>query len=300
MSRRGAFGRPFHPPAGSRRCGPPGRRGISPAQRRRSDSQEHRAPASSSSRVPSLHASVTACRVDGLTIIGQARGTRGIGRVHGPFARGRDTQNPEIAKPAWKAGLHPGEAGENLMWQSRVSPTSPIFASPYSCHGRSVPRVSRFRAGCAATRRLLCSHSSLSPLTSTAPEAASQVGDAMPRQLRRPCWAMLSVIRTLPTTPASRRVPPDAIWPQLEAEAGFSPVTPPSRRRLCLPDRTAIPAALGEGAGVPARDRQREARQARCAERAVRGVPEPRTKEKPDKKNQGGARARARFARSGR
>jgi len=39
--------------------------------------------------------------------------------------------------------------------------------------------------------------------------------------------------------------------------------------------------------------RQREARRARRAERVARGVPEPGTEEKPDKKNQGNAHARA-------
>ena len=48
-----------------------------------------------------------------------------------------------------------------------------------------------------------------------------------------------------------------------------------------------------------ARDRQREARHARRAEASLRGVPEPGTEEKPEKKNQGdGARARQRFAKS--
>ena len=49
-----------------------------------------------------------------------------------------------------------------------------------------------------------------------------------------------------------------------------------------------------------ARDRQREARHARRAEASLRGVPEPGTEEKPEKKNQGeGAQARQRFAQSG-
>ena len=49
-----------------------------------------------------------------------------------------------------------------------------------------------------------------------------------------------------------------------------------------------------------ARDRQREARHARRTEASLRGVPEPGTKEKPRKKNQGdGAPARQRFAKSG-
>jgi DNA-binding transcriptional ArsR family regulator len=42
--------------------------------------------------------------------------------------------------------------------------------------------------------------------------------------------------------------------------------------------------------------RQREARRARHAERVAKGVPDLGTKEKPDKKNQGNARARAGFA----
>ena len=41
--------------------------------------------------------------------------------------------------------------------------------------------------------------------------------------------------------------------------------------------------------------RQREARRARRAERVARGVPEPGTEEKPDKKNQGSARARVSY-----
>ncbi len=41
--------------------------------------------------------------------------------------------------------------------------------------------------------------------------------------------------------------------------------------------------------------RQREARRARRAEWVARGVPEPGTEEKPDKKNQGSARERAGF-----
>ena len=45
-----------------------------------------------------------------------------------------------------------------------------------------------------------------------------------------------------------------------------------------------------------ARDRQHEARHARRVQASLRGVPEPGTKEKPGKKNQGYARAR--FARS--
>ena len=76
-------------------------------------------------------------------------------------------------------------------------------------------------------------------------------------------------------------------------EAGMTHPQPSARRRLCVPDRPALSAAMGEGAGVPSRDRQREARRARRAERVAKGVPERGTEEKPDKKNQGWARARA-------
>jgi DNA-binding transcriptional ArsR family regulator len=48
-----------------------------------------------------------------------------------------------------------------------------------------------------------------------------------------------------------------------------------------------------------ARDRQRKARRACRMEGTTVGVPEPGTKEKPDKKNQGWTRGRARFDRSG-
>ena len=48
------------------------------------------------------------------------------------------------------------------------------------------------------------------------------------------------------------------------------------------------------------RNRQRKARRTRRAEASLMGVPQPGTKEKPEKKNQGeGAQARQRFARSG-
>ena len=47
------------------------------------------------------------------------------------------------------------------------------------------------------------------------------------------------------------------------------------------------------------RDRKREAKRVQRAERAARGVPEDGTKEKPDKKNQGWARERAQFTKSG-
>src|SRR3954468_10607807 len=59
-------------------------------------------PAMASRQLDGAGTSVTACRVDELTIIGQARYVRAIRRVRSRFPRGCDTQNPEIAKPASK------------------------------------------------------------------------------------------------------------------------------------------------------------------------------------------------------
>src|SRR3954447_25445582 len=74
-------------------------------------------PAVSSSWVPSLRASVTACLVAGLMIIGQARGVRGIRRAHGSIcARPRDPE-PRNAKPAEAAGPHGPKPGKLILWQ---------------------------------------------------------------------------------------------------------------------------------------------------------------------------------------
>src|SRR4051794_37051387 len=63
-------------------------------------------------------ASVTACRVDELPIIGHAHHVRAIRRVRSRFPRGRDTQNPEIAKPASEGGsAYPANRGSRLSCQ---------------------------------------------------------------------------------------------------------------------------------------------------------------------------------------
>ena len=41
----------------------------------------------------------------------------------------------------------------SLIWRSRDFPNPPILASPFGVHRQSVPKASRFRAGCAAARR---------------------------------------------------------------------------------------------------------------------------------------------------
>src|SRR5215216_1341650 len=49
----------------------------------------------------------------------------------------------------------PAGAGNLSVWQSRASPTSPKFASPFGVHQQSAPKISRFWAGCAATPEAL-------------------------------------------------------------------------------------------------------------------------------------------------
>src|SRR4051794_8767497 len=64
---------------------------------------------------------------------------RGIRRVHGSFARGRDTQNPEIAKPAQrKAGLHTRRTGNLIHLPTMRFPylaeiRKPLWRAPMKC-----------------------------------------------------------------------------------------------------------------------------------------------------------------------
>src|SRR3954463_13378146 len=67
------------------------------------------------------------------------------------LTRGRDTRTHNAKTRLEKAGLHAGLGRKQEVWRLRASPTAPIFASPFGVHRRSVPKVSRFRAGCAAT-----------------------------------------------------------------------------------------------------------------------------------------------------
>ena len=46
-----------------------------------------------------LRASLTACRVDELAIIGQARGARGMSRARAPFTRGPRDETPIKQNP---------------------------------------------------------------------------------------------------------------------------------------------------------------------------------------------------------
>src|SRR3954454_13477444 len=85
-----------------------------------------------------------------------------------PDFREAATPEPITQKPAWKRRVcMPAEAEKIDLWQDRSSPTSPIFGSPDSCHGRSALRVRRLRAGCAAARRQTLPEFTLDPLTSS-------------------------------------------------------------------------------------------------------------------------------------
>src|SRR6476661_2878809 len=48
------------------------------------------------------------------------------------------------------------KSGEvSSVWRLRASPKPRIFASPFGVHRQSAPKISRFRAGCAATPEAL-------------------------------------------------------------------------------------------------------------------------------------------------
>jgi hypothetical protein len=68
-----------------------------------------------------------------------------------PFARGRDTEPLKRKNPPGKAGLHdrpgPGISSHDI----ERFPESADFSKPFGVHRRSAPKISRFRAGCAAT-----------------------------------------------------------------------------------------------------------------------------------------------------
>src|SRR3954447_24707848 len=48
-------------------------------------------------------------------------------------------------------GLHTRRTEGSKSLAGRASPKSPFFASPFGVHGQGASKVSRFRAGCAAT-----------------------------------------------------------------------------------------------------------------------------------------------------
>ena len=95
----------------------------------------------SSRRVPSLRASVTACRVDGLAIIGQARGARGIGRVRVPFSRGRDTRTHEKQNPPGRRVCIPGRGRESsCSGRPELPLPRRISQAPLACTGKVCPK----------------------------------------------------------------------------------------------------------------------------------------------------------------
>src|SRR4051812_11251768 len=99
-----------------------------------------------------LYSSVMGCWVDELAIIGQARHVRALPRVRSRFPRGRDTRTTEIAKPASEGGsAYPAGAGKTRCVATPSFPYLADFSKPFGVHRQSAPKISRFRAGCAAT-----------------------------------------------------------------------------------------------------------------------------------------------------
>src|SRR3954454_8293289 len=70
-----------------------------------------------------------------------------------PFYARPAGEPPIKQKPAPKGGsaIPVGGRENSVDWRHRDFPTSPILASPFGVHRRGAPKVSRFRAGCAAT-----------------------------------------------------------------------------------------------------------------------------------------------------
>src|SRR3954454_25166790 len=136
----------------------------------------------------------------------------------------REAHNPEpiTQKPAWKRRVcMPAEAGKIDLWQDRSSPTSPIFASPDSCHGRSALRARRFRAGCAAARRQNLPKFTLDPLTSSPG--------------RRPSGARLYHRDSIFAEPARCRLDRAHVWRLLaHAEALERDTREPGKHGGCL------------------------------------------------------------------
>ena len=147
--------------------------------------------------MPPLCTSITACRVDELAIIGQARGTRGIGRVCVPFSRGRDTEPIETQNPPRKAGLHIRPRPGDLFLGGQSFPYLPDFRKPLCVHWRSAPKVNRFRAGCAATPEV-----SLRPISAVLPALPG-----FPSPQTRSLWPVWrnSVVGPVRFAPISRK-----------------------------------------------------------------------------------------------
>ena len=181
-----------------------------------------------------------------------------MSRARVPFTRGRDTRTHK-AKPASKGGSAiPAGGREISRCGNRELPlTSPILASPFGVHRQSAPKVSRFRAGCAATPEApLLSISAVLPGFPSDPRALA----GMARQRRRPgairgdvpqgrreALAQGAALgsRDAPARPAWRRHRPHRARHAVRAavrlpEPSHGPARPVARR-----DRARRPAAAG-------------------------------------------------------
>ena len=102
-----------------------------------------------------LRASVTACRVDGREIIGQARHVRAIRRVWSRFSRGPRPRTHKAKTRLERRVCISGRSREEIDLAISIFPELADFRKPNSCHGRSAFRAPCFQAGCAATPEAL-------------------------------------------------------------------------------------------------------------------------------------------------
>src|SRR3954466_1355244 len=173
-----------------------------------------------------------------------------------------------------------------MICRSRASPNSPIFASPFGVHRQSAPKISRFRAGCAATPE--------ATLLQFVPLTFDHYRPLKPR-LR---WALACLVsfadhagrcfpsvRTFALHAGISKSAAGRDLAALEAEGHLSRNRRPGGVYVYRIARRFLPQWAKEQVSQH-RDRQRETRHARRAEASLRGVPEPGTEEKPGKKNQ--------------
>ena len=208
------------------------------------------------------------------------------------------TPEPINAKPAEAAGLHsPAKPGSSICLATTSFPEiatfsqAPILATGEVRPGQPLPGGLRCNPGGPFALIRPCHLRPVPPA-----EAPPALGDAMPCQLRRPCRALLP--EPAHASPLHAGISKSAAGRDLAELTRPGCITRKRRPGGVYVYRIArrfLPQWAKEQVSQ-AWDRQREARRARRAERAARGVPEPGTEEKPDKKNQGDARARAGFA----
>ena len=198
-----------------------------------------------------------------------------------PFTRGRDTRNLKSKTRLEGRVCHTGWGREIIsVWRSRAFPTSPILASPFGVHRQSAPKISRFRAGCAAARR--------HPLLSFVPVTLD-----LYRTVRRHLhWTLQNLVafadrtgrcfpsvRTLAARTGQPRSTVSRHLAQLTAEGVIARQRRPGGVYAYTIARRFLPAMQG------------------VSHSRKKGVPSPGTEEQEAKKT--GARGRARFARSG-